>query len=153
MPYKTQEARRQHEKVYNALPHVKARRSKGFTRWRLANSQHLIAKEAKRRLEKRALCLVATTRTRARKRNLEFDLHLHIPEIQARIDLGRCELTGEPFDLSPGRKFNSPSLDRINPRCGYTYNNIRVVLNMVNAALGDWGEDILRTVMRRWLDQ
>lgn len=109
--------------------------------------------EAKRRLEKRAMCLIATTRTRARKRGLDFDLHSHVAELQARIDMGVCELTGEPFDLSPGRKFNSPSLDRIDPRCGYTYDNVRVVLNLVNAALGDWGGDTLRAVMLRWLSR
>ena len=97
------------------------------------------------------MCLVATIKHRAKKRKLEFDLDQHISEIQSRIDLGVCEITGSPFDLSPGRKYNSPSIDRIDSNRGYTYDNIRVVLNLVNAALGDWGEHILRSVMSKWL--
>lgn len=104
-----------------------------------------------RKLEKRAQCLVGTVRTRCRKRGLEFDLGAHVAEIQRRIDAGVCELTGVPFDLSPGRKFSSPRIDRIDPRKGYTYDNIRIVLNLVNAALGDWGEVTLREVMQKWL--
>lgn len=55
--------------------------------------------------------------------------------------------------MSPGRKFNSPSLDRIDPSGGYTYDNVRVVLHLVNQALGDWGVETLSTVMRRWLSR
>lgn len=127
------------------------KRAAAFKRWREANGDHVRAKEAQRRLERRALCLIATSRTRARKRGLEFDLEKHADEIQARIDRGFCELTGEPFDLSPGRKFNSPSLDRIDPCRGYTYDNVRVVLNLMNVAMNTWGEDTLRMVMTKWL--
>ena len=150
MGYKTKAARNAHEREYIARPHVKARRKVAFCRWKKDNKARVLANEATRRLEKRALCLVATVRTRSRKRGLEFDLDAHVSELQRRIDGGKCELTGVPFDLSPGRKYNSPSLDRINPKGGYTYGNIRVVLNCVNAALGDWGEAVLRSVMKAW---
>lgn len=119
--------------------------------WRMKNRLHVLAKEAERRKFKRGLCLIATTRTRAKKRKMDFDLHLHAEAIQKRIDAGVCETTGVSFDLSPGRKFNSPSIDRINSAKGYTYDNIRIVLNLVNAALGDWGEEVLRAVMAKWL--
>jgi len=151
MPYADLARRREHDAEYNHRPHVKARRQATFARYAAANRDKLAAAGAERRLTQRALCLIATTRTRARKRGLAFDLELHAAELQARIDTGVCELTGEPFDLSPGRKFNSPSLDRIDPKRGYTYDNVRIVLNLVNAALGDWGVTTLATVMRRWL--
>jgi hypothetical protein len=151
MAFKTKSARNAYERAYIRLPAVKARRKECFDKWKKNNKGRLLATEAKRRLEKRAMCLVATVRIRARKRSITFDLDEHVPELQERINAGRCELTGVPFDLAPGRKYNSPSLDRINPKGGYVYDNVRVVLNCVNAALGDWGEDILRSVMEAWL--
>lgn len=151
MPYTDPVRRREHEAAYNRLPHVRVRRKAGFSRYAAMNQERLAARGAQRRLEQRASCLIATTRTRSRKRGFAFDLDEHRLELQARVDHGLCELTGEPFDLSPGRKFNSPSIDRIDPRRGYTYDNVRIVLNLVNVALGDWGETVLADVMRRWL--
>lgn len=136
---------------YRTRPGVSERRKLNFTKWANENPERIKERAAKRRLQKRAQCLVATVRTRAKKRGLEFDLDEHVAQLQTRIDSGKCELTGWPFDLSPGRKFNSPSIDRIDPKGGYTYENVRLVLNMVNVALGDWGEEPLRDVMRSWL--
>ena len=80
-----------------------------------------------------------------------------LPEFQARIDAGFCELTGYPFDLTPAeekgsRRFNGPSLDRIDSKKGYTRDNVRVVLNIVNYGLNIWSEDVLREVMSHWLE-
>jgi hypothetical protein len=95
--------------------------------------------------------MIATARTRARRRSLKFDLDQHVEELQARINIGRCEVTGVPLNLGGGRTFDSPSLDRIDPGKGYVYSNIRVVCNLINCALGDWGEDTLRTVIKQWV--
>lgn len=151
MPFKSDDAKREYQNAYNARPEVKAKRKEAFAKWAEKNKDVRAAAEAKRRLERRASVLVATVRTRARNRGLDFDLDGHVSAIQERIDAGVCEITGYPFDLSPGRKFSSPSIDRINPARGYTYDNIRIVLNLVNAAMGDWGEETLRQVMEAWL--
>jgi len=122
-----------------------------WKRWSVANRVHLLHKGSERRLRKRALCMIATARTRARRRSLKFDLDQHVEELQARINIGRCEVTGVPLNLGGGRTFDSPSLDRIDPGKGYVYSNIRVVCNLINCALGDWGEDTLRTVIKQWV--
>jgi hypothetical protein len=153
MAFDSPEKKRAYEKEYFARPEVAQRRKENFQRWSGENKEHLKEREAKRRLEKRALCLIATSRTRAKKKGLEFDLERYADEIQTRIDKGVCEITGELFDLSPGRKFNSPSLDRIDSKRGYTYDNVRIVLNMVNQALGDWGQDVAERVIRNWAMQ
>lgn len=153
MPYADAEAKRAYQRKYTGRDDVKARRRETFREWAEKNREKRLANEARRRLEKRAMVLVATVRTRARKRGLDFDLDQHIAEIQRRIDLGVCEVTGQPFDLSPGRSFNSPSIDRIYCSKGYTHENTRIVLNLVNAALGDWGEETLRKVMSEWLSK
>jgi hypothetical protein len=153
MPYADPARRRAHDALYNRRPDVAESRRNSFARYAKANREKLLANGAEWRLRRRAMALIATARTRAKKRGLEFDLSAHADELQARIDCGLCELTGMPFDLSPGRKFNSPSFDRINPKKGYIFSNVRVVLNLVNVALGDWGEETLRKVMVAWLSQ
>ena len=142
-------SRAERDKAYRVKNAVKFKAHQ--KKWRSENAAYLKEKEAKRRLEKRALCLIATTRTRARKKGLAFDLGDHVLGLQDRINAGRCELSGTEFDLSPGRKAFSPSLDRRDPKVGYIYSNIRVVCHAMNVALGDWGEDDLATVMTRWI--
>lgn len=95
------------------------------------------------RRKHRAKDLIRHAKERATKRRLPFDLSAHAWEIQQRIDAGLCELTGLPLNLNGGRTWDSPSLDRIVPAKGYTYENVRVVCHAANSALGDWGENKL----------
>lgn len=99
----------------------------------------------------RARVLISSAKRRARKLRLPFDLGLHREDIQRRIDSGFCELSGIPFRLDGGRTFDSPSVDRIIPKNGYVYSNIRVVCNLMNSALGDWGEEVLYAVVSSWV--
>lgn len=130
---------------------TKEKRAAVQAKWREENSEHLKQRGAKRRLEKRAMCLIAAARVRARNKGLEFSLEGHADALQKRIDAGNCELSGVPFDLSPGRKATSPSLDRIDPSRGYTPENVRIVCHALNAALGDWGESALAPIALGWL--
>ena len=125
-------------------------RNKRGKAWAENNKEYLLAREAKRRLERRGQCLISNARMRAKKRGLVFNLDAHCAEIQRRINGGHCEITGTPFDLSPGRKFNSPSIDRINPREGYVIGNVRVVCHAMNAAMGDWGEEPVWKMFQSW---
>jgi hypothetical protein len=151
MPYKDKNKKREQQRRYNSRPDIKAKRSEYHKRYRSQNKERLDEREAKRRLEKRAQCMIATVRTRCKRKGIEFGLDSYVAEIQARVDKGRCELTGYPFSLEPGKPFNTPSIDRIDPSNGYIYDNIRIVLHLVNCAMGDWGERILQDVMERWL--
>jgi hypothetical protein len=49
-------------------------------------------------------------------------------------------VTGARFDLGPRGRFHqnplAPSIDRINPRGGYTVDNVRLVLWWINQARG-----------------
>lgn len=151
MPFCDPDQKRAYERAYHARPEAKARRSEYMAEWHKKNADKRAAAEERRRMDRRALTLIASARTRAKKRGLAFDLDQHVEDLQARIDRGRCEVTGYPFNLSGGRTFDSPSLDRINAAEGYTHGNVRVVLHMVNAAMGDWGAEKLREVMEAWL--
>jgi len=63
--------------------------------------------------------------------------------IQAKLEVGYCELTKLKFDLNAVQNKRSnpfaPSLDRIDCNLGYTPENTRVVLNIVNMALNEFG--------------
>jgi len=105
------------------------------------------------RAKNRAKYLVAECRRRCQKHGWEFDLDQHLGELQTRIQEGYCELTGIPLNLEAirGRPFNTPSLDRIDPKKGYLYENIRIVAFAVNAMLGDWGEEVALEIARAWI--
>lgn len=104
----------------------KAQRSGSFQKYREKN---------------RALVLVTAARYRAKQAGLAFDLDQFADQLQARIDAGRCELSGLPFRLDGGRTWDSPSLDRIIPELGYTITNVRVVLFALNVMMNTWGEE------------
>ena len=62
------------------------------------------------RLKHRAQCLITRVKSRAKKANLPFDLDEHVQDIQARIDVNKCEVTGFPFNLEEGLTWDSPLL-------------------------------------------
>lgn len=142
MPYKDPEMKKLKGREYGRRPDVKNRKSNTYKKWRELNKDHLQEKEARRRLEKRAQCLVASARTRARRKGIEFDLDDSIADLQDIIDLGVCQFSGLPFDLTPGVKYNSPSLDRIRPELGYVAGNVRIILHCFNCAFGNWGQEV-----------
>lgn len=79
--------------------------------------------------------LVATLRTRARKRGIPFAIT--IPWVAERLSIGRCEMTGLPLDMRSGpRRPFGPSLDRKQPTLGYTPDNVQLVCWIYNAAKG-----------------
>ena len=111
-------------------------------------------RDSLRRMRRKNLSvsLIASAKSRARKRGLEFDLDSHRSDIKRRVDSGECELTGVRFDTSGNiRTYKSPSLDRINSSRGYTYDNVRVVCWGINAALGQWGSGPLHEMIDGWV--
>lgn len=151
MPIRNKEARTAYEKAYRA---ENAHRKAAYAaKWRLENAEHLKRRGAKRRLEKRAMCLIAAARVRSRNKGILFALDGFSDELQRRIDAGFCELSGVAFDMSPGRKPTSPSLDRLDASKGYTKDNVRVICHALNVALGDWGEEQLAPIVVGWMQR
>jgi hypothetical protein len=117
-----------------------------------ANKEEISAMRSHERKKYRARMMVAAARTRSRQRHLPFDLNDRVREIQERINTGVCEASGVSFNLETGqgRLWNSPSLDRIVPSLGYVYSNIRIVLWVVNAAKGEFSDDVVVPAMKAW---
>lgn len=82
----------------------------------------------------RASALVSGARRRADKLKCEFDLD--IDWLTPKIEAGQCEVSGIPFVLTSGRHAFAPSLDRTDPKKGYTKDNTKVVVWTYNAAKG-----------------
>lgn len=81
---------------------------------------------------------------RARRRELPFTLSFErFVDVLRRCN-GYCEVSGIAFDFHDQARIApfAPSLDRVEAARGYTNGNIRIVCNCVNAALGNWGEDV-----------
>ena len=100
--------------------------------------------------EGRAVQMLARSRSRAKYDGIEHSIVLE--DILPKIKTGFCELTKLPFDLKPVTKTSqnpyAPSIDRIDSLKGYTKDNIRIVLYSVNAALGQFGTEILLPILK-----
>ena len=72
--------------------------------------------------------------------------------ILEKLKLGKCELTGLPFDFYStdfSRNPYAPSLDRKDSsNKAYSESNTRVVLFAVNAALNEWGLETLKPIFK-----
>jgi hypothetical protein len=82
----------------------------------------------------RADRLISGAKRRATAIGVPFDLDLDW--LIKRLVAGVCEVTGVPFVIKPGRHIHAPSLDRKDPKLGYTKDNVRVTLWCFNAAKG-----------------
>jgi hypothetical protein len=88
--------------------------------------------------------MFSNARSRAAKKGIEFDLDIEF--IRNLMKDGVCAVTGLPFDMSPGKHPDGPSLDRRDSSLGYTRDNVRVILYRINVMAHDWGiEKILET--------
>ena len=135
---------------YHRRPEVIARRKIYNKKWHTENHEKRKLSEARRRITKRAQCLVSNCRTRARRRGIEYALDSQVDALQAIINKGKCQITGTAFNLVGGRTWNSPSIDRIDPSKGYVPDNVRVVCHAINAAMSDWGEDKVWEMFQNW---
>ena len=103
-----------------------------------------------RRRDYPARALIISAKRRAREKGLPFDLEDHSEELEQRMGRRVCEMTGcalKTYD-GTGRGANTMSLDRIDVKKGYVYSNVRVICWAMNCALGTWGEEELREILK-----
>jgi hypothetical protein len=83
----------------------------------------------------------------AKQRGLEFSLTLKW--VEQRLQSGVCEVTGIAFVRGTSRHPFLPSIDRIDSDKGYTPENCRVVLWIINAAKQALPEDDFQSALRQ----
>jgi hypothetical protein len=92
-----------------------------------------------------------SAKARAFSRGLPFDLDWDWAEQQLEKQRFRCPMTGLAFFMKRSDEGTknpfAPSIDRIDPRLGYTKANCRIIIFAMNAMLSDWGECVLQSVM------
>ena len=87
-----------------------------------------------------AVSLLSSARRRARKTRRACSLTLEW--VTAKLDTKVCAATGIAFKLGRGKRTAwSPSIDKIDPRGGYTPENCRVVVWIYNAAKSEFTDD------------
>lgn len=79
-----------------------------------------------------------SAKDRAKRKGLQFSLDLK--KVQTAVVRGKCQVTGLSFSMAVARGKQgalSPSIDRKNPREGYTNANCQIVCWLYNRAKGD----------------
>jgi len=116
----------------NYAKHAEARRQSRRDEYRLNRE-----KFRERNARNRASSMLSAARGRAKLKGLSFDLDLEF--VRGLLSNNSCEVSGLPFDLSPGKHANGPSLDRKDANLGYTKDNVRIVLYCINVMAHNWG--------------
>jgi hypothetical protein len=108
-------------------------------------------------LHRLAYCLYYATKYRANKQGLDFDLT--VDWIKARITV--CEVTGIKLKLRDAkltskldysnRPPDSPSIDKINPKLGYTKDNCRIVCWWYNLSKSTWSDREIFEIVKTWI--
>lgn len=105
-------------------------------------------------MEAWARSALATAKKRSLRLRLGFDLTLDDLAALAKRAGGRCEVTGVPFAFAehPGasRRPFVPSIDRRDSTVGYVRKNCRLVVYAANAAMNEWGEGVLREMLKHY---
>jgi hypothetical protein len=100
----------------------------------------------------RAKQLINSTRNNKSKKRDNLEKTLTSADILPILEAGHCQLTGLPFDFMPTKKTHknpyAPSIDRIDSHQGYTKENYRVVLTMVNEALGEYSDETALPILK-----
>lgn len=101
--------------------------------WYLNNRERNLARQTNKRRNTPQFAMVASAKKRAKERGLAFDLDAHaltIPE--------KCPVLGIPIFVGLGKLTdNSPTIDRIDNKGGYTKDNILVCSYRANRIKSD----------------
>jgi hypothetical protein len=111
----------------------------------------------KRTMEGITSTLLESAKGRAKKSRHECLLTLEWVREQWKKQEGRCALTGIPFQLDSERigayRPFAPSLDKIDPKKGYTEENTRLVCVAINLALNQFGEETFTLIACAYLHE
>ena len=121
--------------------------------WRSSNREHYqeYRDTYYRTVHGRCVELCRSCKRRSLKRGITFDLDTAYLEDLWEKQYGCCLLTGIQLNIPPESTgglhfYDSPSIDRIDPKGGYTKDNVRLVCYGVNCCLHDFGELVFKKV-------
>ena len=124
------------------LDNNKDKKRQHYRNWYAKNKERQASEWQNRKIDpvSRARRLINLARSRAKKSKLEFDIS--VEWLLPKLELGTCEVTGIQFTLlCHGNGPFMPSLDRKDPKIGYTKNNTQLVVFSYNCAKGNWSHN------------
>ena len=94
--------------------------------------------------------IIRDIRRRARKASIPIDLDKDF--VFKKLQNGRCEITGIPFEIVKGGRPSprSPSLDRIIPNLGYVKSNVRMILYAINTFKNEWSDEDIYPIAKEF---
>lgn len=95
----------------------------------------------------RASRMLRAARSRACRHG--FELSIDLAWVEQRLEAGVCEVSGIPFVTDALRHPFLPSLDRVDSSRGYTPDNCRAILWMLNAAKQELPEAVFRLALQQ----
>jgi hypothetical protein len=120
--------------------------------WRKKNPQAIAEGKRRSRAKNPILYLSQSLHNHAKQRAKAAKIEFSITRewVTNKLNVGKCEMTGRQFvfqvDSGKGAGAYSPSLDRIEPRLGYTPENTRLILWGVNCAKNKFTDDVMKEV-------
>lgn len=108
-------------------------------------------------LEGKFTILIYAAQTRAKKKNIDFELDYDWIANQYKNQNGKCLLTNIKLVINECRntkRSRSPftmSIDRIDSNQGYTKNNSRLICMAMNLALNEFGEETFQQICEAYL--
>ncbi len=109
----------------------------GRNRERLMKCAKIRYRKKRKCIHQRAITICYSAKKSAENKKLDFNVT--VDWIEEKLRLGVCEFSGLKFKYNGTAKFRnpySPSIDRKNPKKGYTKRNCQIVLWGVNMAKG-----------------
>ena len=102
----------------------------------------------------RSYHMLYNCKKRSEKLGLKFDLTKEW--LMEKLNKGVCEITNEPFDFSLPKSTSyynpyAPSVDKIDPKKGYTKDNCRIVLIAINFGMNEWGLETYLKIAKKAL--
>lgn len=91
---------------------------------------------------------------RAIAKDVPFAIDAHVIDRLLVDQRWKCAVSAVELNAPGGSTKDpfGPSLDRIVPSLGYVPGNVRVVCNIVNSAMSDWGEAALLVLLDAMID-
>ena len=161
MPYKDQKIAAEYRRNYyknrrRTDPVFRESERKWSRDWR-AKRPEWVRSSNKRAVEKARTKILARSgyilsRAKIRAKDKGIECSVTREWIMERI-VGKCQVSGIDFDLGPGRRPATPSLDIIDSSKGYTEDNCRLIALVLNVAFSDWGELAVTPILEAFLNK
>ena len=100
--------------------------------------------------------LIRSLKQRAKNMKIDFEIDSKFIDQLIEKQNNKCILTNIEFSfeksIKSSRRPLAPSIDRINPKLGYTKDNVRLVCVMVNLSLNEFGDELFKMMCNSYVE-